>query len=97
MDRRPSAKPIHMTRRPSSVASFRTLILCGFVLAGVLTLSLALSLRLGNTLHVILNAALLWLTVSLIHRNTENMARALKGLEAADPSGRKEGEELKPD
>jgi predicted tellurium resistance membrane protein TerC len=86
-----------MTRQPASVGGFRTLILCGFVLAGVLTLSLALSLRLGNTLHTILSAALLWLTVSLIHRNTENMARALKDLKAADPSGRKEGEELKPD
>ncbi len=86
-----------MTRQPASVASFRTLILCGFALAGVLTLSLALSLRLGNTLHTVLSAALLWLTLNLIHRNAQNMARALKDLEAADPSGRKEGEELKPD
>lgn len=61
---------------PPSPHGFRILVLCGFVLAGVLTAFLTISLRAGDTLRAILHAALLWVTITLIERNLDNLAAA---------------------
>jgi len=59
-----------------SPASFRALVVAGFVLAGLFTLCLALSLVTHYTLATLIHAGLLWLTVNLITRNLDNLAAA---------------------
>lgn len=69
-----------MTRRTDaasptgSAASFRVLVVVGFVIAGLLTLCLTLSLRTHYLLATLVHAGLLWLTVNLITRNLDNLA-----------------------
>lgn len=65
-----------MRGKESPVAGFSVLVLCGFVLAGLLTFSLVLSLRAGDVFRTLLNAGLLWVAVTLITRNLDNLAAA---------------------
>lgn len=80
-----------MRAKESQASGFGVLVLCGFALAGLLTFSLALSLRAGDVLRTLLNAGLLWVAVTLITRNLDNLAtaegRSKRG--AAGAAGRK--------
>jgi hypothetical protein len=67
-----------MTQKTRSVSVTRLLVLFGFVLAGVLTASLAMSLADGDWLRSLLHALLLWANVSLIVRNMEDLEQARK-------------------
>lgn len=78
-----------------SPASFRALVVAGFVLAGLFTLCLALSLVTHYTLATLIHAGLLWLTVNLITRNLDNLAAA-KGRSEGSPNGSRGGGPRKP-
>jgi len=73
-----------------SPASFRALVVAGFVLAGLFTLLLALSLVTHYTLATLIHAGLLWLTVNLITRNLDNLAAA-EGRSEGSPNGSRGG------
>ncbi len=58
------------------MTGFKVLIFCGCVLAAALTVFLALSLTARDVVRTLLHTLLLWITVSLIGRNLDNLARA---------------------
>jgi hypothetical protein len=60
----------------AGASGFKALVFCGFILAGVLTMFLAMSLRMGDALRAALHAGLLWVTITLIERNLDNLATA---------------------
>ncbi len=71
----PSAPRPHQPD-PSLVRGFRILAFSGFILAGVLTVFLTFSLRHGSVFRAAIHAGLLFVTVSLIQRNLDNLATA---------------------
>lgn len=72
---------------PSLARGFRVLAFFGFVLAGVLTVFLAFSLRHGAIFRAAIHAGLLFFTVRLIQRNLDNLAAAEGRQARASPPG----------
>lgn len=71
------------TKTPYSVTGYRVLLFCGFALAGMLTVSLALSLTHGDWLRALVNGFLLWVTATLVDKNASRLREA-EGQPAAE-------------
>lgn len=66
-------------KTPYSATGYRILLFCGFALAGMLTVSLALSLSHGDWLRSLLNGFLLWVTATLVDKNASRLRQAEGG------------------
>lgn len=65
--------------RNDDVRGYKIMVVFGLALAGLLTLSLAVSLSTGSLTRVVINAGLLWVTVDAIQRNFDNLTRLRGG------------------
>ena len=55
------------------------LVFCGCVLAGALTVFVAISLRSGDLFRTLFHGGLLWLTVRLLLRNLDRLEKGRAG------------------
>ncbi len=71
----------------AAARGYRILVIGGALLAGLLTVFLAMSLARGDLFRAAIHAALLWGTVSLLNRNLDSLAAA-EGRARREPAGR---------
>jgi hypothetical protein len=83
------------SKKDPAAVGYGLLVFCGFILAGALTVFIAVSLRSGDTFRTLFHAGLLWFTVRLLLRNLDNLEKARAGgagherEEGVDTSGKK--------
>lgn len=77
MGNKPSTGKTSSTGQISSAVGHGLLIFSGFVLAGALTVFVAISLRSGDFFRTLFHAGLLWLTVRLLLRNIERWEKGV--------------------